>query len=130
MGVEGVAGPGQIEAQVEASVRTGIGHAVDHGLRFVDAHAVFASQPVGVGALSGSRRTGIELERPPSHLDRVAMVEPRERVLEVALADVAPGTDDVGPDVDPHEPSAGSNSRDSELMQYRCPVGAGPSSKT
>jgi hypothetical protein len=36
------------------------------------------------------------------HLDLAAMIEPRERLLEPSLADVAPGTDDIGPDIDTH----------------------------
>jgi hypothetical protein len=49
-----------------------------------------------------SRRGGIELKRPMNDLHLVAILEPRERLLEAPLADVAPRTDDVGPDIDAH----------------------------
>ena len=42
------------------------------------------------------------------HLHLAAMIEEREGVLEPALAEIAPWADDVGPDVDVHEISAGS----------------------
>ena len=44
----------------------------------------------------------IELKRAMRHSHVVAMIEERERVLEPALAEIAPRADDVGPDVDVH----------------------------
>jgi hypothetical protein len=46
---------------------------------------------------------GVELEAPPSDVHVVGVREPRERGLEAALADVAPGADDIGPDLDVHD---------------------------
>ena len=47
-----------------------------------------------------ARRRRIELERAPDDLDVVAVRERGERGLEAALADGAPGANDVRPDVD------------------------------
>ena len=43
---------------------------------------------------------GFELERAPDDFDRVPMRELREGGLEAPLADIAPGANDVGPDID------------------------------
>jgi hypothetical protein len=47
----------------------------------------------------------VELEGPPDDLDLVPVREPLEGGLQPALADVAPRTDDVGPDLYLHAPS-------------------------
>ena len=47
---------------------------------------------------AGPRR--VELECPMRHVHLVAVRKAVERALEAALAHVAPGADDVGPDVD------------------------------
>jgi len=44
----------------------------------------------------------IQLERAPHHLDVLGMVEVGQGLLETTLPDVAPGADDVTPDLDTH----------------------------
>ena len=44
----------------------------------------------------------IELKRAMRHSHLVAVIEQRKRMLEAALAEIAPRADDVGPDVDVH----------------------------
>ncbi len=97
-------GPGQVEADVDAGVVADPGHALDHRLRLGHRDAVLRRQPVDVGALPLDGRGRVELERPPHHLHLVGVLEASEGGLEVALADVAPGTDDVGPDLHSHDP--------------------------
>src|SRR3954470_9757960 len=63
-------------------------------------HAVLLGEPLGRLALGDGRRLGVELEAVPEDGDVVAVLEPCERCLEAALADVAPGAHDVRPDVD------------------------------
>src|SRR5262245_8083464 len=53
--------------------------------------------------MPGPRR--IELKRAMRHAHVVAMIEQRERVLETAFAEIAPRTDDIGPDVNIHQQS-------------------------
>src|SRR5699024_4437660 len=47
----------------------------------------------------------IELEAAPDHLDLVPVGEAVEGCFEATFADIAPGTGDVRPDLDPHDRS-------------------------
>jgi hypothetical protein len=53
--------------------------------------------------MAGPRR--VELKGPMRDLHLVAMIEEREGMLEPTLAEIAPGADDVGPDVNVHDSS-------------------------
>jgi len=102
VGVKGVAGAGPVEAVLQA-LRAG--DLLDPGhrgqrLRFGDA-VLGGQRPHRVQGLA-PRSGRVELERAIRHLDAVTVLEPFQRFLEAALADVAPRTDDVRPDLDPH----------------------------
>src|SRR5689334_7171354 len=104
-------------APVDQAMRQhGVGRALDLGELELDAglatrfgdRLVDLARPVAAAELGAhvivprhalGRHVGIELERPPRDGDIVAPAE-IERALEAALADVAPGTDRVGDDVD------------------------------
>ena len=78
------------------------GHLLDPGHvrpHLLDGRAVLRGQ--GRERLVGLalRDARVELEGPPDDLDLVAVGEPLECGLQPALADVAPRTDDVGPDL-------------------------------
>ncbi len=76
--------------------------AVLHLLRALGRLAVLAGQhrAGALGRLGGCAR--VELEGAPVHLHLVGVLEGVDGLLHAALADVAPGTDDVGPDLDLH----------------------------
>jgi hypothetical protein len=57
---------------------------------------------VATGLLWGGWCGGIQLEGAPSELDRGSVRKPSKTSLKATLADVTPGTDDVGPDIDFH----------------------------
>ena len=61
-----------------------------------------ASTPV-VSSWPWLRRGRVELEGAVDDLHVVAVVEAGQGGLQAALADVAPGADDVGPDLDTHD---------------------------
>jgi hypothetical protein len=100
--VERVAGAREVEAEVEPLLGGDLRHLLLHRAGLLDARAVLLRQVLGAIALTLSRGGGVELEAAPRHLDRVAVLEGRERGLEAALADVAPGAGDVRPDLDVH----------------------------
>src|SRR5688572_1817636 len=104
MRIEGVAGPDDVEAEVEPVVRCGLRHPLDHLLRLVARHSVLSPQPrrIGFGRTDGGRMR-VELEGTPDDLDGAVAAE---RALQAALAHVAPGACDVRPDVDAHLPHA------------------------
>ena len=89
--------------------------AVPHGLHpRIDLRSTLSAAELGfevVGAGNSLRRqVGIELERMPAHRDfetRLASAKLGKGLRELALADVAPGTDDVGDDIDGEMGSAG-----------------------
>ena len=93
---------GNVEVVVQAVLGGGLGHGGQHLLRAFCTGAQLLAEPggvVGAGVVLGRR---VELVGVPGHGDLVAMVEPVQRGLEAALADVAPRADDVGPDIDVH----------------------------
>ena len=76
-------------------------------------HAAFPAAEQGFEVLGARdpfrREIGVELEGMPAQRDldgRFAGAELGERLLELAFADIAPGTDDVGDDID-REPGGG-----------------------
>ena len=103
MAVERVAAAGQIEAHVQPVAGRHVGHLGLPRARLLDAHPVLLGQVLGARALARGRRAGVELEAAPGDADLVAVLEGGERGLEAALADVAPGAGDVGPDLDVHQ---------------------------
>ena len=106
--VERVAGARGLEVEVEPLARRRGGHLVLHRPRLLDARPVLAREVLGAVALALGRRAGVELEAAPGDADLVAVLEGGERGLEAALADVAPGAGDVGPDLDVHQPATRS----------------------
>jgi hypothetical protein len=102
--VEGVDPPGPFEAVLDAlgaaERRQALGHGVEGAL------AVPALEH-RAQLLRFGRCPGIQLEGPPAHHDRLTGegalgVEPLEGRVEATHAQVAPGTDHVGPHVDAH----------------------------
>src|SRR5262249_13587904 len=65
-------------------------------------HAVLPRQVLGGRELAAPWRTRVELEGVPRDGDLVRVRELRKRGLEPPLAQVAPWTYNVGPDVDSH----------------------------
>ncbi len=98
--VECVAPAKEVEAEVEAVAGCGLGHRALHLQRLLAAGAVLLGE-MGRGVLWAlARRARIELEAAPGDLHVIAVLEALQRGLEAALADVAPGTGDIGPDLD------------------------------
>src|SRR5450756_1729068 len=93
--VEGVAGPGKVEAEVEAFLGRRDRHVVDHDLRLGNRASVLAREPLGVRSLfSAARGCGhVELKTAPDQLYLVAVVDARQGGFEAALTDVAPRAD-------------------------------------
>ena len=100
--VEGVAEAELVEVELQAVAGGGLGHALLHRARLLDRRAVLAGQVLGaalgrsVGAVGSS-----------SKLRHVTVTWSRcgncsRAASKPALADVAPGTGDVGPDLDVH----------------------------
>ena len=106
-----VRGPGVAQLPVHGEVQPGLlGQALHpalsrRGLR--RGHAVPGRQHVqhGLGGPGGPRR--VQLERVVDDLDFVAVLEPAQRGVKTRLAQIAPGADDVGPDVHAHVLSPG-----------------------
>ena len=70
-------------------------------------HLLLRELVLGLEHLTAARRLmararGIELKRAMRHSNLVPVIEERERMLESALAQIAPRADDIGPDVDVH----------------------------
>ena len=99
---------GPVEAEVQALGRGGGRHRVEHLLRLGPGGAVLGGEAVGVAGGVGPlgrgarRRARVQLEALPLDDDLVAVGEARQGRLEAPLADVAPRTHDVRPDLDLH----------------------------
>ncbi|MBA2282546.1 MAG: DinB family protein, partial [Acidimicrobiia bacterium] len=119
VGVEGAPGPGDVEAEVEALVIGDAAHALVHGLGLVAGDAVLRRQPADEVDGPAGRCVRVELEAAPHDVDLVGVGEARQRVLEPALADVAPGANDVGPDLHLHGASQHRRRRDASAMVRR-----------
>ena len=100
--IEGVARPRAIEVEVKAFGRGVGGHTRLSCLGSGATHAVLGSQPLHRITLCGGRSTRIKLETAPGHVHLALVIERSQGALETPLADVAPGTDDVGPDLNLH----------------------------
>ena len=100
--VERVAAAHPVEAELEPFAGRSLGHLRVELACPVDAQAVLAGEVLIVvaGALCGRMR--VELERAVGDGDVVSVLELLERLLEPALADVAPRADDVRPDLNLH----------------------------
>ena len=124
-----LAGHGAVEAEVEALVGGLGGHRVDHALGARDVGAVLGGQPDGV--LASPRGSPAGADSPVGSSSKafhststcVAVRELGQRGLEAALADVAPRTDDVGPDLDLH---ARRNAARPPPSSRRTPPSPGP----
>src|SRR6185437_11533928 len=93
-----------VEVVLEALGGGEPGHPLVHPAGVVDRHPVLPRQ-VLERRPAADGRVRVELEALPFDLDLAGPVEAGERRLEAALADVAPGTDHVRPDLDFHSPS-------------------------
>ena len=103
VGVDGVGALGLTEPEEQALLGGhGLG-ALDHLLAGRGTAAVLGAQVLGHGLLGHPRRGRVELEGAVDDLHVVGVREARQGGLEAALADVAPGTDDVGPDLYLHD---------------------------
>ena len=127
VGVERVAAAGDVEAE-----RRGPSSAATSVMRCCIATRLLAARAVLLGEVRGAvdlalaRRGRVELEAPPRDGDVVAVLEPGERGLEAALADVAPGAGDVRPDLDVHVRSFDRCSRPTSRVAAPRRGGAGP----
>jgi len=100
VGIERVGRAGQpIEVEFQAHRGGGLGEALVELLRALEAAELGDAVLGAVDALA--RHVGIELEGMPGDGEaQVLLLQEVERALELALADIAPGTDHVGDDVD------------------------------
>ena len=107
-----------VERKVDARAAAGLGDALVGDLQLVAAPElgfhVFA--PV----MAFRRNCRIELVWPPGN-GNVEVVQLSQRCLEIALADVAPGADDIRNDVDVNVSFAGHGSRPSFSVQRVAP---------
>jgi hypothetical protein len=102
MGVEGIAGLGNVEAEGEAFLGSQLREPLVIPQRLLARHTVLGGESRGGVLRPDGRRTRIELEAAPDDLDLCAVFEPSERRLKASLADIAPRTDDVRPDFNLH----------------------------
>ena len=100
--VEGVAGERPFELEVEAFTRRGLRHAAVHLHNLLGREPVLVHQHLAPARRRVARRRRVQLKRTMHDLHVVAVLVARERLLEAACADVAPRTDEVGPDIDAH----------------------------
>lgn len=61
--VQGVAGPGHVEAQGQPVATAGMDHAIDHFLGLPDAHSILLRQSHFIRTLAQLRGTGINPEK-------------------------------------------------------------------
>ena len=99
MGIDGVDPQGPVEAVLDPHLGTERRQAAGHGIE--GPRSVLALD--GLTKVTGlARGRGIELIGPPDDLDVVAPPQSGHRGVEAAGPQIAPGADDVGPDVDAH----------------------------
>jgi hypothetical protein len=68
----------------------------------VDVGAKLRGEVLVMGRARAARLVRVQLEAPPLDLDVLGAIEVRKGTLEPTLPDVAPGADDIGPDLDLH----------------------------
>ena len=100
--IKRIAGARAIQVEVQADGGGIGGDPRLRGLGGRTAHAVLGGQPLDGITLRRLGSAWVELEAAPRDVDLAAMIELGQCVLEPALADVAPGTDDVRPDLNIH----------------------------
>src|SRR5262245_18533026 len=111
MGEQRVGAQRTVEAELEAFVGGDRRHAVDDLLRPFGP-AELPRVRLADGLRLAQRGRGVELERPEHVVDIDVAGELVERLLEPALADVAPRAHDVAPDVDTDRRSGGCHAID------------------
>jgi hypothetical protein len=104
VGIEGVATLGDVEAILESFAGGHVDDPLVHRACLFKGHAVLAGQRLFQIAVILRIGVGIELEAAELHSDIGPVIEALEGVLEPALADVAPGSNDVRPDLYLHLP--------------------------
>ena len=103
MSVKGVAAGSSIQVVFEPVGCRKLGQPLLAGDRVLAGHPVFAGQMAHHVALPPGGRGTVELEAAPHHLDVAVVFKARDSGLHSPLADIAPGTDDVGPDLYFHD---------------------------
>ena len=98
--VQRVHGERGAEVEVQALGLGEFGHPGGHRRRL---RAEPPGQVVQRRHRGAGRGVRVQLEAPPGDLDLACVLELAEGALQPALADVAPGADDVGPDLDLHD---------------------------
>jgi hypothetical protein len=106
VGVEGVDDPIALEVVVEPLGRRERREARIAGPDVLDRPARLLRQVLVMGPGIASWLGRIELVASPRHVDVIGAFEPGQRALEPALAEVAPGAGDIGPDLDAHRGAA------------------------
>ncbi len=99
VGEQRVGPQGAVHPELDAGLVRHRGDAIDDRLCLLRA-AELARVGLGDRHRGTRRRPGIELERAVHHVDVELAIELGERPFEPTFADVAPRTDDVGPDLD------------------------------
>jgi hypothetical protein len=102
VGVEGISRDAPLQVIVEPVRGGGSFHVHVHGVRLVLGESVFRHEHVTPIEGRTARRRGVEQVSAVNDLHLIAMGKGREAAFEPALADIAPRTDKVGPDVDAH----------------------------
>ena len=100
MRVEAVAAARAVEVVLEALLRGELGHLHVAGLGLLDAHAVLGGQVLGGRCARAPRARRGRARSCATTTSTSPGSNCAERGLEAALADVAPGTNDVRPDLD------------------------------
>ena len=100
MGIDGVGRAGELlEMEFDADRCCGLGDTLVHLPGALEGAELGDAVLLAVDALG--RHLGIELEGVPGDREaELVLLQDVERALELALADVAPGTDGIGNDVD------------------------------
>src|SRR5690606_9494378 len=88
----------EVEAEIDADRRAVIADRVTHFLCALGAEFLFE---IGLAIDTARRNGGVELEGAPDNADAFAAVN-LKRLIEPFLADIAPGADCVGDDVELH----------------------------
>jgi hypothetical protein len=99
---ERVGRPSPLQVELKALLPCDLRHASVRGAGLLDREPVLCHQPLLDREFGVERSGGVELETSVDDLYRVPVVEAGEGLFEPLPSDVAPGTDDVAPDLDLH----------------------------